>query len=393
MIAVEDARAAVLRAATNKDPVWVSEPSVPEMFLAEDFLAPYPLPLFNQSAMDGYAIRFADFESAKPLPVHGEIKAGDPAISPPSGSAMRVFTGAQIPEALDTIVMQEQARREGDQVFFEGNIREGSHLRLKGEQLQTGAVALEKGTPLNAAAFGLLKSMGVDSVSTHPLGGGVSILVTGGEFASSPADLQQGKIFESNSSMLSAALLKMGITARIVKVEDDLTSITQAIEAETKHSRILITTGGVSVGSYDFTPKALEQAGFSPTFHKVNQKPGKPLLFCQKGEQVAFGLPGNPRSALFGYYNYVYPFIRRAMGAQKVYLPSLKLPLAQDYQKRDGKVHFVTGNIDQGQLLVMGKQNSHMLRSVLDASVLIEIPAHSDFYPAGTEILAYLLPF
>ncbi len=422
MISVAQAQAAVLAAAQQRPSVEVPLSEAAGRFLAEDFTAPYPLPIFDQSAMDGYAVRFADLSvedgnfgdsissadsgksadvgsSADPghstdpsrLKVAGEIKAGDPVIPVPPGEAVRIFTGAQVPAECDTIVMQEQAERNGEWVQFSGNIQPGDHIRRKGEQLAAGAIALEAGTFLDPAAIGLIGSLGVGTVNVREKVT-VTMITTGSEFANSPEDLKQGKIFESNSAMIRAAVRQMGLDCRIRIVEDDLAAISQVISEEKAISQVLITTGGVSVGEYDFTTTALNQAGFETVFHKVNQKPGKPLLFCRSEEGVAFGLPGNPRSSLMGFYNYVYPYLRGAMGGEQLFLPSLELPLAEGYKKRDGKAHFVTGAIRSGKLAVSGKQNSHLLKSFVEAQVIILIPAEKDVWEAGELVQAWILP-
>lgn len=399
MISVPQAQAAVLEVAQLRPIVDISLTEAAGRFLAEDFPAPYPLPIFDQSAMDGYAIRFddlpgdheQDLSGKGQLKVAGEVKAGDPVFAVPPGEVVRIFTGAQVPAECDTIVMQEQAERDGEWVRFTGNIKMGDHVRRKGEQLAQGSTALVAGTMLDPAAIGLIGSLGGSSVKVREKIS-VTMITTGSEFAESPEDLKQGKIFESNSNMIRAAVQQMGLECRIRIVHDDLEAITQVIEEEKAISQVLITTGGVSVGEYDFTTTALGQAGFETVFHKVNQKPGKPLLFCRSDAGVAFGLPGNPRSSLMGFYNFVYPYLRKAMGANQLYLPSFKLPLAQGYKKRDGKAHFVTGNFSEGQIAISGKQNSHLLKSFVDAQAIVMIPAEKDIWEAGEMVRVWVLP-
>lgn len=391
MISVDQAQAAVLDTAILRPSVEVPLSEAAGRFLAADFSAPYPLPIFDQSAMDGYALRLADLSNHEGLKVGGEIKAGDPVRPVAPGEVVRIFTGAQVPAECDTIVMQEQAERNGDTVKFSGNISLGDHIRKKGEQLALGDTALEAGTYLDPAAIGLIGSMGVRSIEVREKVT-VSMITTGSEFADSPEDLKVGKIFESNSEMIQAAVQQLGLECRIRIVRDDLEAIQSVIAEEMAISQVLITTGGVSVGEYDFTTAALKNAGFETVFHKVNQKPGKPLLFSRSSSGVAFGLPGNPRSSLMGFYNFVYPYLRKAMGASQYYLPSLSLPLGSSYKKRDGKAHFVTGAIENGTLVVSGKQNSHLLKSVVEAKVLIHIPASKDVYEAGEVVKSWILP-
>ncbi len=393
MISVQEARQLIL---DNAETMPVE--AIPLAFAAgriqgTDFLASHPHPFFDQSAMDGYALRHADLITGDPLKVVGEIRAGDPPnIDVNRGEAVRIFTGAPIPSTADTVVMQEMATRDGDQVSFDGLVDRGANVRKQGEQLAKGAVAVQSGAQLNAARVGLLATFGATE-TTSPRAPIVAILSTGSEFAENEDELGEGKIFESNGLMLRTALLQMGLESFHAQVEDDADEIRKRIEEASTMANVLLTTGGVSVGAYDHTRNSLEACGYEVIFHKVNQKPGKPLLFVRKqAHRVAFGLPGNPRSSLMSFYRYVYPYLRRAMGAQVLDLPRIDLPLVEEYRKRDGKTHFVTGKIEQGRVRVLRKQNSHMLASFGAADLIVEIPDGADHLPAGTVVSTWVLP-
>lgn len=393
MISVEEALSSIVNAAEPMAADAVPLAYVAGQFQAEDFLAPHPHPFFDQSAMDGYALRHADLAAGTPLKVTGEIRAGDkpePAVG--AGEAVRIFTGAPVPAGADTVVMQEMTERNDDLVTITGEVQAGANVRKQGEQIAKGGVAIPAGAQLNAARVGLLATFGETEASCRraPV---IAILSTGSEFTTSASELGDGKIFESNGLMLRAALHQMGLESFLAQVEDDPDEILKRVEEASTMANVLLTTGGVSVGAYDYTRSSLEQCGFEVVFHKVNQKPGKPLLFAKKRpNRAAFGLPGNPRSALTSFYRYVYPYLRKLMGASELELPSLELPLVNSYRKKDGKTHFVTGQIEGGGVRILQGQNSHMLASFGAADLLVEIPAEAKEVAPGTKLRTWVLP-
>lgn len=392
MISSADAKGKIISAASPMATEETPLAFAAGKFLAEDYLAPYDHPFFNQSAMDGYALRWEDLSSG-PLKVVGEIRAGGgPDLEIGPGEALRIFTGAPVPDSADTVVMQEMAERNGDHLEISGDVKLGAHIRRKGEQIEAESVALPAGSHLDAASIGLMATFGEKAALVRRVPT-VAILSTGDEFAESPRDLKAGKIFESNGLMLRAALQQMGIESFHATVEDDPDEILKRVEEAAVMANVLLTTGGVSVGAYDHTRSSLEACGFEVVFHKVNQKPGKPLLFATKRpNRAAFGLPGNPRSALMSFYHYVYPYLRKAMGATSWFLPSLELPLEKAYFKKDQKTHFLTGKFGQGTVVLLSGQNSHMLRSFAEADLMVEIPADANEVPAGTLVRTWVLP-
>lgn len=363
--------------------------------LSQDLYCPIDHPLFDQTAVDGYAFRHADFRPHSPLTVVSQIRAGDQGLSPlQAHTCARIFTGAPLPPGADTIVMQEHVKREGDEIWIlNEDLQKGAHVRYKGEQIQAGQLALPKGTRLDAATLGFLASIGISTLQVQqPLS--IGILVTGDEFAQTPEDLKRGQIFESNGIMLKAALHQFGFTAHSLQVPDDLQATQAAIRQAANQYDLLILTGGVSVGDYDHTRPALEVEGFETVFHKVQQKPGKPLLFSRRGQQVAFGLPGNPRAVLVCFYHYVLPYLQAATGrAQPWGLKRLQLPLTTDHRRKpDGKTHFVTGKLTANGFTILDGQNSHMLLSFAQADVLATLPPEGQLFPAGTPLEVLLLP-
>ncbi|MBW8049127.1 MAG: molybdopterin molybdotransferase MoeA [Cytophagales bacterium] len=408
--------------------------------LAEDIRAPISHPLFDQSAVDGYAIRYKDILHVETgyvetryvetlhatslhtssLQVIGEIKAGDhPGIRLKNGETVRIFTGAPLPPGTDTVVMQEFVEPVSDDVIAMSNdivYTKGANIRKKGEQIRKGALALSKGTTLNPAGIGFLASLGIGSVKVACLPK-VGIVVTGNEFTlpqnsllSHPqpfhtngerrkarmkdprGEVEAGKIYESNGIMLQSLLQQVGIKSEYERCEDDPAKLKALLQKESDLNDIIIITGGVSVGKYDFTKTALEDIGFEIVFHKVSQKPGKPILFAKKGKKTAFGLPGNPRAVFVCFYEYVFPFIRAIMGSRDPFLPTIQLPLSEDYEKKSERAHFLAAQFNENGIRILDGQGSHMLQSFSEANAVIELPGNKEHFLKGEKVRVYLLP-
>lgn len=394
MISPDEARRLIAETAPDTRKMSVKVVDALGMVLAEPAVAPYDHPFFDQSAMDGYAVRFADLRPETPLKIAGEIPAGTTALPEcRNGEALRIFTGAPVPESADSIVIQEHTRRQGDELFIlKIQTEPGKHIRKKGEQIKKGAHALATGTVINPATIGYLASIGISDVEVYARPE-VALLTTGNEFAKPGEDLRPGLIFESNGAMLKAALQQSGIQATHSVCGDDAATISKRInEMALKHDVLLI-TGGVSVGDYDFTPAALEAAGFRIVFHKINQKPGKPLLFAVRDNTIAFGLPGNPRSVLSCYYLYVYELLQRWAGIPNPGMTESHRELAEAIENPTGKTLFLTAQIvDDDKIIPLQGQNSHMLQSFAEADALIEIPAEQPITVTGERVKTYKLP-
>lgn len=363
--------------------------------LAKDILSPVSLPPFDQSAMDGYAFRYADLTSnGNTFQVAGAVPAGNTdQLSLRPGEAVRIFTGAKVPDDADTVIMQEWTKADGNSVQFDTEkLAAYANVRIAGEQIQEGAIALKAGLALNAGCIGFLGSLGFDTVEVYAKPR-VNIVVTGSEFATQMSELKLGKVFESNGVMLQNALNRVGIAAEAEIAVDDKAQMLAQIGAAAAKSDVVLVTGGVSVGEFDFTKPVLEELGFTTLFHKVKQKPGKPLLFMQKGNQFAFGLPGNPRSALVCFYEYVLPFLQMRQGNDLPQLLETRLPLTQAIRRRAGREEFITGNIGPNGVTPVGVgQGSHMLKVFEEINCLIVTPAEAAEVPEGTWMTVQLLP-
>lgn len=353
-------------------------------FTVEEVLAPYDHPLFECSAMDGYAFAFS--EGVNALKVVGEVAAGDAfPRSLKAGECVRIFTGAMLPEGADTVVMQELVQRNGDTITHgDAKLKQGGNVRYKGEQLRAGDVALPKGTWLGPAAIGLLASVGVQEVEVvrKPR---VAVLVSGDEFAEGGVP-RPGKIFGSNGVMLQAALRGQGIDADIRQVGDDREALIGAWKSAVEGHDLVLSTGGVSVGDHDLVLPALEALGAQIIFHGVKQKPGKPMLLARLGNTPVFGLPGNPRAVMVLFMEYVLPFLRAMQGSSSPWLRSATLPMAHAVSVKGDRAEFRAARVKDGTVELLRDEGSHMLRSLTGADALAFIPAEMRKLRAGDRI-------
>ncbi len=353
-------------------------------FAVNDVVAPFDHPLFDCSAMDGYAFRFSD--DSKAWTVVGEVAAGD-AFSRglQASECVRIFTGAMMPEGADTVVMQELAQRSGEAMTHtDVKLRRGGNVRCKGEQLRTGDVALLKGTPLDAPAIGLLASVGVQKVlvAKRPR---VALLISGDEFAEGAVP-RPGKIFGTNGVMLQAALRNAGIEASNVQVNDDRDALIMAWKQAAKAHDLVISTGGVSVGDHDLIRPALEALGAEFILHGVKQKPGKPMLFAKLDGTPVFGLPGNPRAVMVLFGEYVLPFLRAMQGAADPGPRIEHLPVEQALKVKGDRAEFRAALVMEGKVKLLADEGSHMLRSLTEANALAFVPADVRELKAGDTI-------
>ena len=254
-------------------------------YLAEHVFSPINIPSFSNSAMDGYAFRYIDILSTDTFKIVGEVAAGkNSSVNIGFGEAVRIFTGAKIPAGVDTVVMQEVVTREGDHIRFDKNhLKKGQNVRLEGEQTKTGDLVLHEHTYLNAATIGFLSSMGIDRVKifAKPT---IGLLYTGDELVEIGEPLSEGKIYNSNTYFLQAALAEIGLQFQFIKhIPDNQSDTQKAIAEALEQVDILLLTGGISVGDYDFVLSSLQNIGVDELFYKVQQKPGKPLYFGKYG--------------------------------------------------------------------------------------------------------------
>lgn len=344
---------------------------------AKAVTSPIAVPPFDNSAMDGYAVRLADASSGQPLPVAGKAFAGAPFSGEwPQGSVIRIMTGAPVPAGCEAVVMQEQTETQGDAIMITAPVRPGQNIRLIGDDIQPGTVVLEAGARLGAAELPLLASLGIAQVSVlRKLR--VAIFSTGDELQPVGEPLAEGQIYDTNRFAVSLMLHKLGcevIDLGIIK--DDPAALRAAFTEADRQADVVITTGGVSVGEADFTKTMLEELG-AISFWKLAIKPGKPFAFGRLNSSWFCGLPGNPVSAAVTFYQLVQPLLATLTGQQKSALPPRqKVRCASRLKKSPGRLDFQRGILRQnaqGELEVetTGMQGSHVFSAFAQANCFI----------------------
>ncbi len=358
--------------------------------LAADVVAQTDIPGYAQSSMDGYAFNFKD--AGNPLKIVGEMAAGTGVQrSVGDGEATRIFTGAPLPQGADTVVMQEKIVVENGRLFIKDEaLQGGSNVRPKGAEVSAGTVAMAAGTYLSAAALGFLAGIGRTDVSVYPPPT-VTIILTGNELQTPGLPLAFGQVYESSSVMLTAALQKAGIkSVSILKAADDRDALSAALGKALQQSDMVLLTGGVSVGDYDFVVSTAMACGIQQHFHKIKQRPGKPLFFGMAGTKVVFGLPGNPSSSLVCFYEYVLPALNTMMQQPPGTL-SLQAKLTHGYEKAKGLTHFLKGTYSNGKATPLHAQESYRMHSFAEANCLIVLPEDEETFAAGDQLTVHLL--
>lgn len=362
--------------------------------------APRDVPPFRNSAMDGYAVRSADVAAASAtapvsLRVLETVGAGSVARQAlASGTAIRIMTGAPVPDGADAVVRVEDTGEAGDAVLVRAAVPSHGNVRDAGEDMRAGETVLEAGRRLRPADIGLLASLGLPAVSVarRPR---VAILATGDELVDVGEALGPGQIVNSNAYTLAAAVEEAGgEPLRLGIVRDQRERLRNAF-AEALTADVMLSTGGVSVGNFDYVRSILAELGYQERFWKVAQKPGKPLTFGLCDRTPAFGLPGNPVSSLVCFYLYVLPALRTMMGRAQVHLPTAAATLAAPLRGAAGLTEFVRcslhGPPDAYEARSTGTQSSGALRSLSLGDGLIIAPPDSGTLAAGARVNVLLL--
>lgn len=364
--------------------------------LAAPIVSPLDLPPFDNSAMDGYAVRANDVAGATlkspiRLQLHTRIVAGDNfsgELSP--GECARVFTGAPLPRGADAVVMQEDASAEGAQVLILDSVKPREHVRLHGEDVRRNTLLASPGTEITPALLGLLGAVGLGEVTVarRPV---VGLLATGAELCEPTQALAPGQIYESNRTMLAALLVRAGALPKVYPiVTDQLEATRAALELAFRECDLVITSGGVSVGEMDFVKAALTALGGELQFWKVAIRPGKPFVFGTLGGKFLFGLPGNPVSAFTTFLLLVRPALKRWQGARSLTLPSAPGILGEPVTNPGARRHFMRVRLDSGgNVFSAGHQASHALSSLASADALLDVPPQT-IWPAGKPVILSL---
>ena len=400
MISENDARAKILEAVRPLPPRKMSILSASrtdssrgeealDHFAAEDYFARLPLPMFDNSAMDGYAVIASDCKKGARLRVISEQPAGvDRKLRVSNGKTVRIFTGAPMPAGADAVVMQEDVTRTGDEIVINGDVEVDEFVRKRGCDLGEGQKILGKGDRIVATKLALLASQGFAQVS---VGGEVraAIISTGNELAKPGEKIQPGQIYDSNSVLLQSLLKRSSAAAASVEnCSDDGDSLRAAMQ-RAAGNEILIVSGGVSVGEHDLVQKTLRDLGATIDIWRVAIKPGKPFLFGQLGRCFVFGLPGNPVSAFVTFLQFVRPAILKMMGATDVDLPKIPAKLTVDLTNDGDRAHYLRGKLENGKFAPIGRQESHALFGLSQSNALLRVEIGQSF-KAGETVLVQI---
>jgi molybdopterin molybdotransferase len=384
MISEADARAKILETIRPSPPRNISISEALDRFAAKDYLAQLPLPMFDNSAMDGYAVIATDCKKSKRLRVIGEQPAGvDRKLRVSNGETIRIFTGAPMPAGADAVVMQEDVTREGDEVVLNADVDLGDFVRKRGCDLGEGQKILSKGERIAASKVALLASQGFAEVS---IGGEVraAIISTGDELAQPGEKLQAGQIYDSNSVLLQSMVKRCGATVGMnAHCADKPSSLEKELQAAAKNE-IMIVTGGVSVGEHDLVQATLRKLGAKIDIWRVAIKPGKPFLFGTLGRCHVFGLPGNPVSAFVTFLQFVRPAVLKMMGANDVDLLKLPAKLTVDLTNDGDRAHYLRGKFENGNFTPIGRQESHALFGLSESNALLRIEVGESFKAGQT---------
>ena len=389
MISEREALAAILAAVPPAESEALPLTSAAGRINTRDIHAALPLPGFDNSAMDGWALHESDCGiTGTPLRIIGGQPAGpDRGLTVREGEAARIFTGAPLPAGTAAVVMQEDAACDGDTVTVSEAAQPGEFIRRAGSDVCAGQLLIRQGTPLTPQRIGVLAAQGMAIVECGKLPR-AAIVCTGEELIAPGTPLPHaGALYNSNGPML-AALLNSSRTAApqsVDTVRDDLAALTGCLRSRLEQSDVLVIAGGVSVGDHDLVKPALQQLGIAPQFWRIAVKPGKPFLFCTAGRKLIFGLPGNPVSAFVTAVLFVLPALRRLAGATDA-APVLTTARAlTDLDNQGDRTHYLRGTHDPaaGTFALTGTQESHALAGLSNANALARLEPGAQIRAGG----------
>ena len=367
--------------------------------LAEDIVSPFDVPLADNSAMDGYALRHSDVDGREgvTLKVVGTAFAGrtfNGEVAP--GECIRIMTGGVVPAPLDCVVPQEHTRPEDGMVTFGAGLRRAQNVRHAGEDIRRGATVLRRGQWMRPAEIGLLASLGVGEATVFRRLR-VAFFSTGDELVSIGGTLGEGQVYDSNRYTIHGMLTRLGVDLiDMGVVRDDPAKLEAHFAEAARMADVIITSGGVSVGEADFIKQMLDRMG-EVVFWKIAMKPGRPLAYGRIGGAHFFGLPGNPVSVMVTFYEFVQDAIRLLQGERDVApLPTFKVPLSAPIRKAPGRTEFQRGILTadgSGGFTVRttGDQGSGILSSMSQANCFIVLPASTGNVAAGELVDVQLL--
>jgi len=392
MISIEEALEAVIKNSKEilKELILPLDKACSSV-LFKDVFSPINMPPFRQSAMDGYALNLHDNFTYLLI---GEVKAGDGHhIQLNKGEAVRIFTGAAVPDTANAVIMQEKVIVSKNKITISNQLSSEFNIRAIGEQVKKGELALKKGTKLTPAAIGYLSSIGITEVSVYKKPS-IALITTGNELVEPGETLDYGKIYESNSKMLKSALLDLGFEdVYIHKIEDNYDETYALLQKVITEHDLVIISGGISVGDYDFVGTALKALNIEEIFYKVNQKPGKPLFFGKNENTLLFALPGNPAAALTCFYMYVCLALQKLIGFRADSLLSITAKSVSEFVKNGDRPQFLKAIYKNGEVTILEGQSSAMLQTFAISNALVKMAGDVEKIHVNDIVEVILLPF
>jgi molybdopterin molybdotransferase len=391
MLEVEEARRRILEGFSPLPRVEVAVADAAGMVPTADLFAPHPLPRFDNSAMDGYAVRRSDV-SVVPmtLDVRGEVRAGDAGSSVVgAGTAVRIMTGAPLPPGADAVVPVEDTTEADGVVTITAAPPASGHVRPAGDDVKEGDRIVAAGSELGAGELALIASMGLSPVSVcrRPH---VVVLSTGDELVAPEEEPGPGQIRDSNSIALRTLAIEAGATVSVLgPVADERAAVRDAIVEATRSADLIVSSGGASVGRYDFVKEVVEELG-AIEFWRVAMQPGKPVVSGHVANVPFLGLPGNPVSIHIGFEQFVRPAVRKMRGCKQLLRPSINARFASRIEKRPGRLHFVRVRLaftEDGVVATpTGGQGSHIQSSLVDCHGVARFGIDRSVLEAGDEV-------
>ena len=380
----------VLEVVTPTDSEQISTWKAGGRILAEEVAAGIALPRFDNSTMDGYAVRAAEAVAGARLRVTGEQPAGpDLGLTLTDRGAIRIYTGAPIPNGADAVVMQEDCELAGADIIVREPVEGGENIRVRGGDLAEGQVIGRAGARLSSALLAVLASQGRETVRVYRRPR-VSVLATGSELRTPGQPLAEGEIFDTNRIMLADLVERAGGNPVVSNVIADEEEAHLAAFGRATGSEVIVVAGGVSVGEKDLVKPTLQKLGCEMRLWRVAIKPGKPFLFGHLGKTLVFGLPGNPVSAFVTFLLFVRPAILRMGGVSEISLPVRRVQTGEELTNGGDRPHYLRGQITDGVFCPVGRQESHALFALSQANALVRVDARQTI-ASGVEVEAILL--
>lgn len=382
MIELGEALAIVRAHRPTFEPVGVPLMQARGHVLAQNYSSPFDLPMFDNSAMDGYAVGGPE----GPWELVGEVAAGQtPQSALKPCEAVRIFTGSPVPERTYGVIPQEEA--EVRQGLLLGQVRRSGHIRFRSEEIQAGTEVAAQGDALDPTRIAALASVGLDYVNCHKLPQ-IALISTGNEVVEPGTPLLAGQIYNSNAAAVQSTAEWWGADCLSLHARDTTQQLTSAFDQACKSCDLIVTTGGVSVGSHDHVLEVVEAQGFEVKFHGVRVKPGKPIGFGIRTDRKAwFGLPGNPFSTWVGLLVFVAAYLGRELKMQR-------RPMAHDLERKAGREEFYPAQLDDlGAVTVRQTVGSHANLALVDADGLARVDADSERLSAGQVVEFLSLPW